>query len=415
VRFARQHVIGAESYSSPTLTFFSFYLDYNEIINLKNAAKYDDCELEERLIIIICYHTFIWQEVLGLSPPQLEQLREKLEPGEIQESRYHFIEIVHIAISLHRTQKGRELSEVHLKAALPAEYAQTEANITTLCSEIRKGADKPCFEDWHWVERQKETAYPLYWYYFCRKAAPRVKQCYQDIGKERTGFNPSDLNDYWKLLALHAYTPESPLCSAGYPLTAAVEATVPEDFKAFVNSKDPSNPKDHDDLFDYWSDPRNSHIGRLYIQKYFPICRRHRRSSSSSISSARTRFLESQPSTSSGSVQRTPDAHIGMATHTLVSIPLPILPEGWSGEKDFKAIASLSAATQRSIEPVGPHFLAHARRARHKRTFSEDDRIQAQENVKRVEDDDSGEISEPEDPMMLSRDAKDWKVYTTQV
>jgi DnaJ family protein C protein 2 len=99
-----------------------------------------------------------------------------------------------------------------------------------------------------------------------------------------------------------------------------------------------------------------------------------------------------------------------MATHTQVSLPLPVLPEGWSAEKDFKAIGSISAATQRSIEPVGPHFLAHARRARHKRTFSEDDRIQAQENAKKVEDDDSGEISEPEDPMMLSRDAKDWKV-----
>lgn len=96
--------------------------------------------------------------------------------------------------------------------------------------------------------------------------------------------------------------------------------------------------------------------------------------------------------------------------YTDVKLPLPFLPEGWSAEKDFKAIGSLSAASQRSIEPVGPHFLAHARRARHKRTFSEDDRIQAQENVKKVEDDDSGEISEPEDPMMLSRDAKDWKV-----
>ena len=99
-----------------------------------------------------------------------------------------------------------------------------------------------------------------------------------------------------------------------------------------------------------------------------------------------------------------------MATHTQVSLPLPALPEGWSAEKDFKATGKLSASTQRSIEPVGPHFLAHARRARHKRTFSEDDRIQASENVKKVEDDDSGEISEAEDPMMLSRDAKEWKV-----
>lgn len=99
-----------------------------------------------------------------------------------------------------------------------------------------------------------------------------------------------------------------------------------------------------------------------------------------------------------------------MAISTEVHLPLPVLPQGWTGEKDFKAIGTVSKATQRSIEPVGPHFLAHARRARHKRTFSEDDRIQAQENVKKVEDDDAGEISEPEDPAMLMRDAKDWKV-----
>ena len=49
---------------------------------------------------------------------------------------------------------------------------------------------------------------------------------------------------------------------------------------------------------------------------------------------------------------------------------------------------------------------------RHKRTFSEDDRIQAQVNVKKVEDDDSGEISEEEDPLLLQREAKDWKVRT---
>lgn len=30
--------------------------------------------------------------------------------------------------------------------------------------------------------------------------------------------------------------------------------------------------------------------------------------------------------------------------------------------------------------------------------------------MKKVEDDDSAEISEPEDPLMLQRDAKDWKV-----
>lgn len=45
-----------------------------------------------------------------------------------------------------------------------------------------------------------------------------------------------------------------------------------------------------------------------------------------------------------------------------VSLPLPVLPQGWTEEKDFKPIGQLSSATQRNIEPVGPHFLAHARR-----------------------------------------------------
>ena len=45
-----------------------------------------------------------------------------------------------------------------------------------------------------------------------------------------------------------------------------------------------------------------------------------------------------------------------------VALPLPLLPQDWLGEKDFKSIGQLSSATQRNIEPVGPHFLAHARR-----------------------------------------------------
>lgn len=115
--------------------------------------------------------------------------------------------------------------------------------------------------------------------------------------------------------------------------------------------------------------------------------------------------------TSTSTTSTDPPAAVNnMAISTEVHLPLPVLPQGWSGEKDFKPIGTVSKATQRSIEPVGPHFLAHARRARHKRTFSEDDRIQAQESVKKVEDDDAGEISEPEDPAMLMRDAKDWKV-----
>ncbi|WEW59488.1 Zuotin [Emydomyces testavorans] len=71
-----------------------------------------------------------------------------------------------------------------------------------------------------------------------------------------------------------------------------------------------------------------------------------------------------------------------MATPEIVHLPLPHLPDGWDGgEKGFKVIASLSAASQRTVEPVGPHFLAHARRRRHRRTFSEDDRILAREKI----------------------------------
>lgn len=98
-----------------------------------------------------------------------------------------------------------------------------------------------------------------------------------------------------------------------------------------------------------------------------------------------------------------------MSSATVVEKSLLPLAEGWSAEKDFKPVGKVTSNTQRTIEPVGPHFLAHARRARHKRTFSEDDRIQAEEKATRIEKDDDGEISEPEDPMMLQREAKDWK------
>ncbi|KAK3943118.1 DnaJ domain-protein [Diplogelasinospora grovesii] len=98
-----------------------------------------------------------------------------------------------------------------------------------------------------------------------------------------------------------------------------------------------------------------------------------------------------------------------MASAKTTELVLPSLPEGWSAEKDFKVLDKISSTIQRTIEPVGPHFLAHARRARHKRTFSEDDRIQAQERAKKVEEDNDSDISEPEDLMMLQRDAKDWK------
>ncbi|KAF1947588.1 DnaJ-domain-containing protein [Clathrospora elynae] len=92
-----------------------------------------------------------------------------------------------------------------------------------------------------------------------------------------------------------------------------------------------------------------------------------------------------------------------------IALPLPVLPGGWAGEKDFKAVDQLSQANDRNIEPVGPHFLAYARRKRHKRTFSEDERIQAQANVKSVEEEDPDDVDEPEDKVLLQSQAKDWK------
>lgn len=93
------------------------------------------------------------------------------------------------------------------------------------------------------------------------------------------------------------------------------------------------------------------------------------------------------------------------------------MPEGWKGDSpenpNFKALGKLSAPIMRKIEPSGPAFIAYSRRKLKGRTFSEDDRIEALSKVKKIEDNDDGEISEPEDPMMLQRDAKDWKVRHT--
>ncbi|EFX05062.1 ribosome associated chaperone [Grosmannia clavigera kw1407] len=99
------------------------------------------------------------------------------------------------------------------------------------------------------------------------------------------------------------------------------------------------------------------------------------------------------------------------AATTLISDRhFPVLPAGWEAEGDIKRLKSLSAGVHRSLEPVGPQYLAHARRMRHNRTFSEDDRIEAEARAKTVDDgDNDGDISEPEDPSLLLREAKDWK------
>jgi DnaJ family protein C protein 2 len=49
------------------------------------------------------------------------------------------------------------------------------------------------------------------------------------------------------------------------------------------------------------------------------------------------------------------------------------VPADWSAEGNVKPLGKLSQPTQRSIEPVGAHFLAEARRVR--MTIA-DDRLQ---------------------------------------
>jgi hypothetical protein len=89
-----------------------------------------------------------------------------------------------------------------------------------------------------------------------------------------------------------------------------------------------------------------------------------------------------------------PKLHFSYLSHHIKSLDLHVAPR------------------ELVLEPVGPHFLAHARRKRHNRTFSEDEKHQAEIHASTLEDR-SGNVSEddePEDPEMLERDPKEWKV-----
>lgn len=90
---------------------------------------------------------------------------------------------------------------------------------------------------------------------------------------------------------------------------------------------------------------------------------------------------------------------------------LPSLPADWNAPENFAAHGTFSSPIKRSVEPVGPGFLAHARRTLRGRTWSEDEKIQAEQNVKQIEDDPNEALveDEPEDPEMLKQDPKQWK------
>ncbi|KAG0225147.1 DnaJ domain-containing protein [Mortierella sp. GBAus27b] len=93
---------------------------------------------------------------------------------------------------------------------------------------------------------------------------------------------------------------------------------------------------------------------------------------------------------------------------------LPSPPKSWSGDKTSVFHAKITAPTKATIQPVGRHFLAHARRHIHSRTFSEDEKVlqeaeAAAKGATDAEQDDSDLGDEKEDPAMLRRDPKDWK------
>ncbi|OZJ03374.1 hypothetical protein BZG36_04493 [Bifiguratus adelaidae] len=74
------------------------------------------------------------------------------------------------------------------------------------------------------------------------------------------------------------------------------------------------------------------------------------------------------------------------------------------------AHTSISVTQQRLLEPVGPGFHAYARRKRHNRTFSEDERHMAEQKAQMAEEDEEVDLEdEEEDPALLSRTPQDWK------
>lgn len=69
------------------------------------------------------------------------------------------------------------------------------------------------------------------------------------------------------------------------------------------------------------------------------------------------------------------------------------------------------ATSDRVLEPVGPGFFAYARRKRHNRTFSEDERHEAEEKAKLIVEEETVDFEyEDVDPDTVNTDPTDWKV-----
>ncbi|KAI8997253.1 DnaJ domain-containing protein [Pilobolus umbonatus] len=89
---------------------------------------------------------------------------------------------------------------------------------------------------------------------------------------------------------------------------------------------------------------------------------------------------------------------------------LPSPPSSYKADQLFAVHNSLTAPTDRLLEPVGRHFLAHARRKTQNRSFSEDERQQAEEKANQVVDVETVDFEyEDVDITTVNQDPTQWK------
>ncbi|KAI8141529.1 DnaJ domain-containing protein [Fennellomyces sp. T-0311] len=87
-----------------------------------------------------------------------------------------------------------------------------------------------------------------------------------------------------------------------------------------------------------------------------------------------------------------------------------LLPPPPASYKADQAHASASATSDRLLEPVGPSFFAYARRKRHNRTFSEDERHQAEEKANQIVEEEKVDFEyEDVDIDTVNTDPTAWK------
>jgi len=94
-----------------------------------------------------------------------------------------------------------------------------------------------------------------------------------------------------------------------------------------------------------------------------------------------------------------------------MDFPLLLLgapPPKWPAGSDCAVLAAPSAPLLLPLEPAGPGFVAHARRRKHHRSLSEDERMRAAIEVTAGEDVSLDEDEEETDALLAS-DPLDWK------